>query len=230
VLVELKATASDLKATSDGDGDVIEGYFSHYGNVDRVQDIVPAGAFDDTLKARAGRIVVKRNHSVLIGKPLELRSDSKGLWGALKISQTDGELGGKNTLTLARDGALKFGSIAYRPEDWHAEMVGGEEVRVLDRVELFELGPVDEAANESAVITGVKGREIALVLSDLPSMVLEAARAGEFTDAVADEYAGHFEDAAKRLRHFYEQKHLPHRAVGILKDALRRRFQPASAQ
>lgn len=224
MLVELKAVQESIKATSDGDGDVIEGYFSAFGNVDRVDDLIPKGAFAETLAERAGRIVVKRNHRVLIGQPLELAEKSKGLWGALKISQTDGEEGGKNTLTLARDGALKFGSIAFSAKDWHMETRKKREVRILDRIELYELGPVDEAANESAVLTGVKGADLALAVADLPQAVIQAARAGQLSDEMVADYAKHFAEAAEYLKRLTTDSHDPsHGALGVLIDALRTR-------
>ncbi|MFA4974586.1 MAG: HK97 family phage prohead protease, partial [bacterium] len=61
---------------------VFEGYASVFGNVDAGGDVVERGAFAKTLKERGSKVRVCHQHDWkdVIGKPLELREDDRGLY------------------------------------------------------------------------------------------------------------------------------------------------------
>ena len=133
----------------DTEGRMIIGYAAAFGNVDRVGDVIERGAFKKTIAER--KIKVFYNHQLPIGVPKVMREDGKGLYTESYVSKT---AKGDEILELVRDGVISEMSIAY-------EVVKGnwderEKVRKLKELKLYEYGPVDFAANEDAVISGVK--------------------------------------------------------------------------
>lgn len=142
----------------DMDQRIVEGYAST-ADLDQGGDIIHPGAFAKTIRERfsAGKIKVLRNHNALIGIPLEMSEDGKGLWTKSRISKTQA---GDETLELARDGALSAMSIGYAIPNGKSEEKDG--VRHIKEVKLFEYSMVDFPMNEAAIITGVKQIEHAL--------------------------------------------------------------------
>lgn len=133
----------------DTEGRMIMGYAAAFSNVDRVGDVIERGAFKKTIAER--KIKVFYNHQMPIGSPKVMREDERGLYTESYISKT---AKGDEILELVRDGVISEMSIAY-------EVVKGnwderEKVRKLKELKLYEYGPVDFAANEDAVISGVK--------------------------------------------------------------------------
>ncbi len=131
------------------DGRTIFGYASTFGNKDLVNDIVEKGAFKKTLGERKPKVFY--NHMFPIGSPVKIHEDSKGLFTESKISRTDR---GDEILELVRDKVITEMSIAYDVVKY--EIDEQEKVRYLKEIKLYEYGPVDFPANESAVIEGVK--------------------------------------------------------------------------
>lgn len=132
------------------EGRTITGYASVFGNKDWVRDIVEAGAFKKTLSERFNQIKVYYNHSTPLGMPVKIMEDAKGLYTESTVSKT---AKGDEVLTLIKDGVIDTMSIAYDVINYEPLNDGGRRIK---EVRLFEYGPVDFAANESAVITGVK--------------------------------------------------------------------------
>jgi HK97 family phage prohead protease len=87
---------------------------------------------------------------VPIGKQLELRETDEGLYGRWSVVDTTA---GTDAYKLAKAGVLDSLSIGYVPLEWETRADG---VRVLQKVELYEVSAVAIPANESAVITAVK--------------------------------------------------------------------------
>lgn len=94
---------------------IFSGYGSVFGNVDDGGDIVEPGAFTKTIAEGFERvkILALHNDSLLpIGRPLEVREDSKGLYIKAKISDT---AMGRDVKVLLKDGVLNELSIGYDP-------------------------------------------------------------------------------------------------------------------
>lgn len=142
----------------------VTGYASIFNNVDSYGDVVLPGAYTKTIRERGpekGRkvvggkprckIKVLRNHTDLIGIPMEIREDGPGLWTKSWIAPTDL---GNETLTLIEAGVLQEMSIGYDAVvfDFNPE----SSVRNLRELKLYEYSYVDIPANEEAVITEVK--------------------------------------------------------------------------
>lgn len=131
------------------EGRTIIGYAAAFGNKDRVGDIIEPGAFKKTLRERSPKVFY--NHTYPIGTPIKMREDSTGLYTESRLSKT---ARADEILELVKDGVIGEMSIAYEvvKEDYD----NAKKVRTLRELKLYEYGPVDFAANESAVITGVK--------------------------------------------------------------------------
>jgi HK97 family phage prohead protease len=173
--MKLKTADCAAEYKADHSQRVIEGYAAVFGNVDKVGDRIIPGAFKKTLKEAfpAGNIKVCRDHDPnrLIGRPIHMEEDSKGLFVRAKIAKTPL---GDETLALIEDGILNRMSIRYlpiqeRPAEKH-ERFGF----VTDLIEaaVKELGPVIWACNDEAVITGIKAmqEDVEMRLSGIAQM------------------------------------------------------------
>jgi uncharacterized protein len=125
------------------------GYAATFGDKDLVGDIIVPGAFKKTLEESGKRVKVFYNHMQPIGRPIEMREDSKGLYVEAQISKTPK---GDEILELVKDGVINEMSIAYEVIQQDIK----KDARYLKEIKLFEFGPVDFPANPQAVISGVK--------------------------------------------------------------------------
>lgn len=134
---------------ADGGGWEIAGLASTWwGEPDAYNDVVAPGAFADSIAARSTKLLFE--HMVPIGKQLELAETDAGLFGRWSVVDTTA---GTDAYKLAKAGVLDSLSIGYVPLEWETRADG---VRVLQKVELYEVSAVAIPANESAVITAVK--------------------------------------------------------------------------
>ena len=149
ILYSAPRRVAEIKS-ADG-GMEVAGYVSTFGNVDFGGDIVQTGAFAKSLGARTPvRFLFGHDSHSVLGKPLELREDEKGLFGRFAISQTTL---GKDIHTLLVDGALDSFSIGYIPTDVDLDEKG---VRLLKEVDLLECSVVAMPMNARATVTAVK--------------------------------------------------------------------------
>ncbi|HTE48253.1 MAG TPA: HK97 family phage prohead protease [Gemmatimonadaceae bacterium] len=182
--LERKVVSAEFKA--DVAKRRIEGYASTFGNVDGNDDIVLKGAYTRTLEndLPIGRIKVKRNHQVLIGKPEHAEQDSKGLLTVSRISDTDL---GNETLILVQDGVIDEMSIGFKAEEKSYTTVEGKRVRELAGVKLYEWSFMDDvAANSQASVIGVKSLyDVSCVLDQMQSAVYALQRLASLPADVA---------------------------------------------
>lgn len=137
----------------DEESGIFSGYASISGNIDEGGDIVEPGAFEKTLNENFDRIKILALHNdswLPIGKPLELKEDSSGLYIKAKISDTSM---GKDIKVLLKDGVLNELSIGYDPVVFEYDSEG---IRHLREVKLWEVSVVTWAMNPEAVITSYK--------------------------------------------------------------------------
>lgn len=135
----------------------IAGYASTFGNLDRVGDVVVAGAFKKSIEefqadSRPVRMLYQHDNCDLIGGfiPHTMREDSNGLFveGDINLAVQKGA----EAYALAKQGVLTDMSIGYSVEDF--ELKDG--VRYLTEIRLWEISLVTEPANPKAKITAVK--------------------------------------------------------------------------
>ncbi|MCA1368081.1 HK97 family phage prohead protease [Bradyrhizobium sp. BRP14] len=142
--------------TEDG---TFEGYGSIFGNVDSYGEKVMPGAFVESLAKhkREGSSVLmlwQHNPNEPIGIWEDLAEDAKGLWGKghliLEVQKA------REIHALMKRKAIGGLSIGYRETD--TDQNGA--VRVLKKLELYEISPVSFPANRRARIEAVKSERM----------------------------------------------------------------------
>ena len=136
------------------DTGIFSGYAAVFGNVDSGGDIIEPGAFTKTIAEGWERVKILALHNdcwLPIGRPLELREDSNGLFLKAKVSDTSM---GRDIKVLLKDGVLNELSIGYDPVVFDYDQESG--VRHLREVKLWEVSVVTWAMNPEATITDYK--------------------------------------------------------------------------
>jgi HK97 family phage prohead protease len=100
----------ELKDFSENTG-VVKFYYSIFGNVDLVGDIVQDGAFTKTLQENKSNIFHDRNHTDSVGKPLEFGQDDTGAWVVSQLALNT--INGKDTFEQYKAGIVKGHSMEY---------------------------------------------------------------------------------------------------------------------
>ena len=152
--METKAFGFEVKEITD-EG-VVEGYASIFGNVDQGGDKVAPGAFAESLtrarqEGRKVKMLWQHDPDRPIGVWDDLVEDGKGLRvrGTLVLEVERA----REALALMKAGAMGGLSIGYRT--LFSEPDGN--VRVLRKLDLYEVSPVTFPMNRAAKITAVKG-------------------------------------------------------------------------
>lgn len=167
-----------LAAASAATGE-IEGYASVFGVRDSHGDIIEPGAFRKTLATREsdGRPLpaMYMQHGAALGadpRPVgvweAMSEDRKGLRVKGRLIGLDTDVGRYN-LALVRDGAMRGLSIGFRVPTGGATR-GGDGIRRLSAVDLFEVSIVDAPSNARSTIDGLKAAEVRTA-SDLAGLL-----------------------------------------------------------
>ncbi len=148
----------DVKAI--GDDGSFEGYASVFDVEDMGRDLVKAGAFKRSLKARpAAKVKLLRHHRTdePIGIWTDLAEDGKGLRAKGRLILETAA--GRETHALMKAGALDGLSIVFRTLKDTFDRVKG--IRILHDVDLFEISVVTFPMNTASLVTAVKSTESA---------------------------------------------------------------------
>lgn len=142
----------------DPTGRTIEGYAAVFGNTDLGGDIIHPGAFAKTLAERGNKVKFLWQHDMHepLGKVTELREDGAGLYVKATISDT---ARGRDALALLRDNAIGGMSIGYdavKGGTDYTQTDGGDTIRNLRELKLWELSLVTFPMNEMAGVTALK--------------------------------------------------------------------------
>jgi HK97 family phage prohead protease len=159
----------EIKAT-DAAG-VIEGYGSTFGGEpDSYGDVVMPGAFAESLvkHKRAGTMPLMlwghQSGDLPIGSWTDMAEDGKGLWVKGQVDLDD-PVGQRVHRALERK-AVRGLSIGYETIE-SKEDPKRRGVRLLEKLDLWEISPVNFPANRRATVTGVKS---ILEAGNLPSL------------------------------------------------------------
>lgn len=166
------------------DAGLFEGYASTFGERDLGGDIVVAGAFMKSLKARGAKGVkmfADHDPSKRIGVWTDIAEDEKGLYVKGRLL-TEKQIGREAYIDL-KEGSLDGMSIGFRATDHSFD--GRRKARMLKSVDLLEISLVSFPMNESARVTGVKS-------------ALEIKTIREFEDFLRD-VGGYSHAAAKAI-------------------------------
>jgi len=149
---------------ADDDTNFVAGYASTFGKTDLDDDVIIPGAFKKTLQERLpkGQIKFLAGHAWnvdgLIGTVREAHEDKHGLFIKAELASTPTA---QNTRALMLEGHLDRMSIGFRPirERWERNE-DDNLIRYIDEIMLYEVSAVVFPANEDAIITNVKDRDI----------------------------------------------------------------------
>jgi HK97 family phage prohead protease/HK97 family phage major capsid protein len=147
---------SDLPSATDAiDSITIEGYAST-NDIDRQGDVVPAVVWEKGMQNYLKNPVVLayHKHDEPIGRMVEHRIDSRGLWIKARISAA-----AEDVFNLVKDGVLTAFSIGFRIVD--AEYNTAAEVFMVKELELHEISVVSVPANQNTLFSLSKAFESA---------------------------------------------------------------------
>lgn len=177
---------------------VFTGYASIFGFKDSYGDIVEPGAFAKSIAERGDRVKVLWQHDMYspIGKPIKMIEDSRGLLTESRIAKTSL---GKDALILMQEGIITELSIGY--DSIKESFDNSSNTRHLLELRLWEYSPVTWAANEMAVVTGVKNagdlEALLLKIAQIKDLGLKAGR------VLSAQNMSRLEEAIKTLQDIY---------------------------
>jgi HK97 family phage prohead protease len=137
------------------DAGTFEGYASVFGNIDNGGDKVMPGAFVEGLgsarqKGRTVKMLWQHDPDQPIGVWDDLAEDAKGLWGKGRLVMEVPKA--REVHALMKAGAIGGLSIGYRTKESAPE----GNVRLLKKLDLFEISVVTMPMNERAKVTSIK--------------------------------------------------------------------------
>ena len=143
-VLHLNSAFSIKAAPNDNQTVYIEGYASTV-DVDRQGDVVPTSVWEKgmTNYLKNPIILAYHDHRDPIGRMVEHKTDSKGLWIKARISTA------AKQFQLIKDGVLTAFSIGFRVLD--AEYNSAAEVFLIKELELVEISVVSVPANQNTV-------------------------------------------------------------------------------
>ena len=160
---QVRSTQSELKTRADeGQDMLIEGYFAVFGQETELwpgaYEELAQGAFDETL-GNDIRALINHDTTLVLGRnkagTLELRADSYGLWGRIKINPNDSDA--VNVYERVKRGDVdqcSFGfNILAEETDWRDD---GTVKWTVTKVDLHEVSVCTFPAYEQ---TGIQARK-----------------------------------------------------------------------
>lgn len=141
--------------TVEAEGREVVAYASRFGVIDHDDEMVHKGAFAKSIMERVSKGLVRYRsyHREVIGTLRHAAEDDIGLLTVGKISKVRA---GDEMLELIKDKAITTMSFIGKLIKGDSSRIGDRVVKHLREIALFEVGPVDFAANEEAVILAVK--------------------------------------------------------------------------
>jgi HK97 family phage prohead protease len=153
---DLKAGVSDFKILNEEKG-TFEAYVSIFNNIDYADEVILKGAFADSIRRKMPKIAWSHNWSEIIGKVNTAIEDDRGLkiQGQLVLSVQKA----KEAYDLMKAGATDEFSIGYGIQEARYEERDGKTIRVLVKLDLYEISPVLSGCNPDTSLLGIKGND-----------------------------------------------------------------------
>jgi len=154
----------ELKAYHDDDDDEnkgqFEGYASVFGNKDLGNDVVVAGAFRKSIRAKGARkikMLFQHDTKEPIGVYTQIKEDGNGLFVKGQLAMNTQK--GREVYELMKMGAIDGLSVGYRVDakGYHYDERGKK--RMLKEVDLMEISAVTFPMNPKARVNSVKAEE-----------------------------------------------------------------------
>lgn len=142
---QMRSSTSEFKTRENGEDLVIEGYFavfnSNYTLWPGATESVDPGAFDDTLSDDI-RALINHDTTLVLGRTkagtLDLKVDSRGLWGSIKINPKDADA--MNQYERVKRGDVDQCSFGFDIEEEETEFREDGSVHwTIKRVRLYEV-------------------------------------------------------------------------------------------
>ena len=153
-----KASKFQVKE-SDDDKRTVKGYASVFSNVDSDMDVIFKGSFNKTIKERGPegkdrvKLVAQHDMSRPVAVIEVLKEDAHGLYMEAKFgTHRDGE----DYYRMAKEGIINEFSVGFVPVQKAANTKGGYDIT---EIKLYEVSMVTVAANDEAIVTGVKSAD-----------------------------------------------------------------------
>lgn len=180
VLYLNSAFTKELPEASDKiDSIYIEGYASTI-DIDRAGDVVPASVWEKGMSnyLKNPIILAHHDHDDPIGRMVEHRLDTKGLWIKARISAA------AEVFSLIKDEVLTAFSIGFRVLD--AEYNSAAEVFVVKELELIEISVVSVPCNQNTVFNLSKAFQNAEDFNSFKAQFIPKADSAKGLESLSD--------------------------------------------
>lgn len=161
-VVQFRSATSDLKTRNEQEDEyVIEGYFAVFGQETELWrgafEVIAPTAFDDTLSNDI-RALINHDTALVLGRnkagTLELKTDSRGLWGKIRLNTKDTDA--MNLYERVKRGDVDQCSFGFNIIDESTEWRDDDTVKwTINKADLHEVSVVTFPAYED---TGVQAR------------------------------------------------------------------------
>jgi len=145
-----------LPKQEDSDNFYFEGYLATWGNIDRYDDVLIKGCFDESLKKIWPKLLWQHSFKEVVGIFLYLKNDDKGLFVKGKMPKADSLVAGR-VIPQMKVGSVQSMSIGFKALDFTYDDDG---VRIIKKAALIEGSLVDIPVNELAQVTDMKQFDI----------------------------------------------------------------------
>lgn len=221
--------AHETKAATDDPDGKFAGFYEGIGagiwNIDLGGDLIPGGAFKETIPDFLKDGVIGWQHNITnpIGIPLDAKETDDGLWNKARISKT---ALGVDAMILIKDKVVKKQSIGYRPTAYKSVDREGlvayleartdlpadkaaqilrqydemdlDRVFILEKIKLFEISPVTLPMNTATSITSAKA---------IMDGLLDGLKMQDFSAVTLAVVRGHL-DRAKQINAYRLEKQM----------------------
>lgn len=157
---QMRSVASEFQTREDGEDLRIEGYFAVFNSIYEIgagmsEEVAP-GAFSETLSGDI-RALVNHDTTLVLGRTsahtLELREDTRGLWGSISINPNDTDA--MNLYQRVKRGDVSQCSFGFNILEEETEIRENGDVHwTIKKVRLYEVScctfPAYESTNISA--------------------------------------------------------------------------------
>jgi len=160
--MQTRSHATEFRAEQVGEDKFIEGYFSVFGSTYELwpgaTESIDPNAFDETLSDDI-RALINHETRLVLGRnkagTLELRTDSRGLWGRAKVNQSDTDA--TNLYSRVQRGDVDQCSFGFDILDEEVEYREDGTVHwTIKKVKLYEVSVVTFPAYEDTSISARK--------------------------------------------------------------------------
>lgn len=161
-MAQIRSATSDLQTRNDQDEEyIIEGYFAVFGQETELwrgaYEVIAPTAFDETLSNDV-RALINHDTALVLGRnksgTLELRTDSHGLWGKIRLNPKDTDA--MNLYERVKRGDVDQCSFGFNIIDESTEWRDDDSVKwTINKADLHEVSVVTFPAYEN---TGVQAR------------------------------------------------------------------------